>query len=460
MKKSIKILALLLVLVMMVACFAGCAKDPVETKPATKPATKPTTKPTTAAPTTTTAPKDYKDVDFQVWWWGGEPRNTNTAAALKEFDKKYTNLETKVSFAGWGDYWTAIDMAVAGNTLPDVMQQDFATIYTYASAGKLMKLDDLVASGRIDMSSVSESNMDLCRFYDGSIYAISTGANTWTFSYRKDIIEEAGVTLPEDKIFSLEEFVEIAKKVFDETGSQAYYTNTEYMWGSGLDYFTEDGTEPGFDAEFWADWLKFQAEACNYGWMTDGEDGLENTEMAFQQGVLWCVPKYSNNIPNDAENCDCEIGWFANPYVGDSLDDVAFTSHAKPTMYWAISANTQNLDLAVDCVNFLLKSDEYFEICGLDRGMPIFGDVVEMLEPTMTEKDLLAAEIISVQQEIGNLGHPPYNAEYASQAKSLLNDSYWENQWPETRPADDAARLERAEQLIEDMLYVLGGGEI
>ena len=243
MKKFAKILSLVLAMLMIAGCFAGCGNLEPEATP--------------GQPVVGDGPEDLNGKEFMVAWWGADARHNNTMAALKEFDKTVDGLKTQVKYSGWGEFFSMIDVDMAGNTAPDVFQMTFGKLKTYAQAGKLLKLDDYIASGALDMSNVADSSLALGKTLDG-IYAIPTGTNCTVYVYSTEATKAAGVTL--SRTPTLDELITAAMKVYDKTGMKIVIEFEEYVRMRGESYYNEEGNKVGFSAQVLADWWKFERE--------------------------------------------------------------------------------------------------------------------------------------------------------------------------------------------------------
>ncbi len=429
MKKIVKILALLMAVLMLLSVCAGCApKDPEG--------------PNQGDPSA----KDYKDTEFRLAWWGGDVRHNATMAALKEFDKKFTNLETQVTYSGWAEFFpTIIDINIAGQTCPDVFQMTREKLPAYAEYN-LVKLDDYIASGAIDTSKIADNDLQLGYSNDG-IYAIATGTNCTVYVYSTSDAAAAGVTL--SRTPTLDELVAAAKAVYAKTGKKVVLEFAEYVRMRGASYYNEDGTAVGFSAQILTDWWKFEAQAIKDGWMVGPTDGIDGGKSGAIDGKVWCFTTYSNQIVSCETDTGLDLEWMAVPGTSENMA----TSYSQPNTLWVVSNQTKNPDLAVALVNFLINDTAYFDACGFDRGMPISSAMREYMEPKMGESEALQKEILEVLTEAGSFGPMPAVSSKDGEAKSELTDYMQQNQYGMIKEAD---MLKTAEEAIAAMNDVLG----
>ena len=98
--------------------------------------------------------------------------------------------------AGWDSYWTRLATQTAGGNAPDVIQMDYRYIFEYARREALLPLDDLIASGAIDLSGFSPDAIAGGQV-DGKTYGVSLGANSSAMIVNAGAFTDAGLAAPE-----------------------------------------------------------------------------------------------------------------------------------------------------------------------------------------------------------------------------------------------------------------------
>src|SRR5690606_14958806 len=95
----------------------------------------------------------------------------------------------ETEFAAWDDYWDKMATYAAANSLPDIFQHDYAKISQYLENNLLADLTPYVESGQLDLSAVDENAISGGKF-DGKLYALSLGTNSFGTLVDPAIIEE------------------------------------------------------------------------------------------------------------------------------------------------------------------------------------------------------------------------------------------------------------------------------
>lgn len=157
-----------------------------------------------------------------VAWWGNQVRNERTQAALDKYTELNPGVTLDGQFSEWGDYWNKLATASAGNSLPDVVQMDYAYLDQYAKNNLLLDLTPYVEDGTLNLDDANADVLNSGKV-DGKLYAVPIGINAPALLYNKAVTDAAGVTIKDN--MTLDEFIEVCKTVKEKTG---YRTNMAY----------------------------------------------------------------------------------------------------------------------------------------------------------------------------------------------------------------------------------------
>ena len=164
------------------------------------------------------------------------------------------------NFSNEGD--TKFTAAFGANDLPDMFETDYPYMGGFLGIGALDPMDEMLAAVDYPLDKVLPHLVDRCR-WDGQLYAVPHGWNSWVLFYNRDHLDAAG--LPTDREpENLEEFVEWTKKMTlrnssgDVTQSGFSCPRTGILpnniWGAllfqyGGSMVTDDGTKTNFNNE-------------------------------------------------------------------------------------------------------------------------------------------------------------------------------------------------------------------
>ncbi len=428
MKKIVKVLSLVLAMLMIIGCFTACGKT--ETPDGTS--------------GNTNQGGNTEKGEFMVAWWGADQRHNKTMEVLKEFDK-LNGGETKVKYCGSAEFWSMLDIDIAGNTIPDVFQMTYQKIEIYAESGNLLDLTPYYESGALDLKNVDQKYLDMC-YYQGGMYAVPTGVNVPVYLYDPATVAAAGCELPRNP--TLDQLIDVAKKVYDNSGKKMYLEFEEYVRMHGETYYTDDGMQVGFSPEMLVDFWKFEREGMEYGYFAKPEEGIEGGQQGLMDGKLWCFTTYSNQISQMEAETDMELEWMAVACT----EEVPATTYIQPNTLWCIGKTTDDPDRAVALLNFFINSEYFYDTLGYDRGMAISKAIRDYLEPNATDDMKLQAQILEELEKLGSLCERPTASVYDGDAKSALSDYMQMNKYGMFEEADMMAMAEEAIQTMnEDM---------
>ena len=353
-----------------------------------------------------------------ILWWGSQTRHDLTVKLIEKFEELNPDIDVVIDYSDWNGYWTKLPAQVAGGQTPDVFQMDYAYLSQYAENGVLAELDSYIADGALDMSKVSENILKSGQV-GGKTYAISTGTNAPVMLYRKDIVDELGLTLPMNPTMS--EYCAVSKAVYEATGMRdTFITDCSAdilrfrLRNYGMNLYNEDATALGFDdPKYIVDMWKLALQAQEEGWGLMPGEGTAVT--AFDSMVVdaWSRYQNSNELQAYRDATGKDISMVMIPNTDDAT---ASATYLKPSMFWCVADQSKVKDAAVRFINFFTNSPECFDIVGIERAIPISSDMREHVTPSLNEvSQEVAAFIDFVSQP--NMASPLMNPDPSSHSE-------------------------------------------
>jgi multiple sugar transport system substrate-binding protein len=337
----------------------------------------------------------------RIVWWGSQTRHDLTVAALEKFMEKYPNIKVEYEFSDWGGYWSKLATQVAGHLEPDVICMDYSQLANYANSGVLADLAPYMESGALDVSNVASSVIDSGKIGDKT-YALSTGTNAFVMFYRPDVVEEAGLTMPET--ISYEDYLEMSKTIYEKTGRTGEamlgidrVRNTARGYGDQM--YNDDGSALGFDnPEYLVKVWTAYTDAVNAGWQLPVGEGTAATAFDAFVSDTWSSSHWTNELTAYEEGSGCELKMVPYP---DWADSTMSSTYFKPSMFWTMAESSQNKDAAITLINYLTNDPDAFDILGTDRAMPISSVIREHIAPTLDENSQEVASLLDFLGEEG-----------------------------------------------------------
>lgn len=260
MKKIISLLLVLAMALTLVACGGNAAPAATEA-------------PKTDAPAASQAPAASGDKvtvtmitcqygkQTQQWW----------ADFADKFNAEHENIEVVVDCVSWNDVYTVVNTRVANGEAPDLLNID--VFADYQADGLLLPAKDWVSEetyAKFYPSFLEQSVVD------GTVWAVPDLASARALYFNKDILEQAGVTVPatwEELKAACQTIKEKCPDVYpwgvDMTTDEGQACFAYYAWNNGGGFVDDEGN--------WALNSAENVEAVNY--VVDLiKSGLTNTD--------------------------------------------------------------------------------------------------------------------------------------------------------------------------------------
>lgn len=374
MKKTSLVLCLLLVLMTVLS---ACGGDSGTSSTGT----------TSGATSTQASSEDTtRPITLGISWWGGSTRHDYTNKILDLYKSKNTNVTINAEYVSWDDYWSSMNTKAASNTLPSVMQQDYAKIGQFIDNGTIVDMTAQVDNGNLDLSDIKGE-----AFYggkiDGKLYGISTGVNAFCYLYDATALKDAGVTAPSEK-FTWDEFNTISKEMMSKANLPTVpMINTDpkffvemYVRNQGKHMYSEDGKTFGFDKALLQEAFQIQEDLSKSGnaLSPDIVNAATQDKDLLAEKKTWGEPLWSNQVINVMKLANDETRDFQLTMMPGTDNGGIYL---KPSMLWSITRDCPEADrnAAARLISFILNDIEANKLAGADRGVTIMKKVNEAL---------------------------------------------------------------------------------
>ncbi len=347
-----KIVSTLLCTAMLASILAGCGSKNTSDAAGESKAEESATEETAASQEETASDGEKVTLSYAVW-------DSNQAKLIQtladEFEEANPNIKIDIQVNGWSDYWTALEAAGTGGSLPDTFWMHSNNIYYYGSNDQLLDLTDYIAkSDLVDLSNYPQGLDDIYNI-DGKQYAIPKDYDTIALWYNKTLFDEAGISYP-DETWTWDDLKEAAKKLTKDDGSQygfcaglhnqeGYYN---FVYQNGGEIITADKTS-GYDEEATIagieEYFSYVAEGLSPEIYDDQAraEAIENGLCAMGLFGSWNLSGFAST-DFMTENFDCAV----LPSSNDGTRASIFNGLGN-----AIAATTEHPDEAWKWVEFL-----------------------------------------------------------------------------------------------------------
>ena len=276
-----------------------------------------------------------------------------------------TGIQVEIQYMPLADSRKQINIMVASDSLPDVMDVDNTDTATYAKMGILADITDHVNSElELDQyySSILGQNQ-----YEGRYYGLPFTSNNLCLYYNQELLDKAGVT---EVPASWDEVLEACGKLkvngFGVAGSQTTDTTFQmwpFIWGSGSDVDHIDSPETVETLKFYETMVENQymsTEVVNYN---SGDNA--NQFIAGKTAMIVDGPWRLSSIQADA---GFEFGVAKIP-EGNAGFKTVLGGHN-----FAIS-NTGNVDLSWEFVKYMNRPEVMVKYSEAENYIPSRKDV-------------------------------------------------------------------------------------
>lgn len=159
-----------------------------------------------------------EDVTISYACW-----DSNQADLLRtvadEFEESNPGIKIDIQVNGWDDYWTALEAAGTGGSLPDTFWMHSNNIYYYGANEQLLDLTPYIEkSADVNLANYPEGLGQIYNI-EGKQYPVPKDYDTIALWYNKSLFDEAGMEYPNEN-WTWSDMKEAAKKLTKEDKSQ------------------------------------------------------------------------------------------------------------------------------------------------------------------------------------------------------------------------------------------------
>jgi multiple sugar transport system substrate-binding protein len=372
---------------------------------------------TSSAAAAPAAPSGQK-VEMRFAWWGSQDRHNRTIKAIEMFEQMHPNITITYEFAGFTDYFTKMSTYATGSNLPDLMQQDYATINEWTKNGLLMPLDNFVNDNTLNLKDVPKASIDGGRI-DGKLIAINLGNNSQSMMLDVDAFQKAGVPLPAQN-WTWDDFEKVATDIHSKLGISGSGPNLDdiQMWkslylGYGQWGFSTDGKSLGYsnDQPF-IDYLKMLMRLQDAGAIT----GQQEQIASYRTGNVEALPivggkaatqyLWSNQLvaawTSAGENRHFKLNMLPRPKDGGKPEN-----YLKPSQFISITRDSKHPKEAAMFIDFITNNVDANKILLGERGVPISPAIQEAIKPLLTPAQVETQNYVSYVEKNASPLPPP-----------------------------------------------------
>lgn len=293
---------------------------------------------------------EKETITYAIW-------DTNQEKGMKEmataFEKENPTIKVNVEVTPWDQYWTKLDAAATGESLPDVFWMHSNEAYRYMSNGILL---DLTEKTNAIKENFPEKILELYSYEDKQ-YAIPKDIDTIGLWYNKTLFDEAGVAYPNEE-WTWETFLEAAEKLTDESkgiygftapnnGHEGYWN---FIFQNNGKIMSDDHKKSAFDNAKTVEAIQFYGDLITKYKVSPTIDQLaENRPASFMQSGRSAMGFFGSWMLADFKS---------NDYMVKNTDVAVLPKGTERASVYnglgnAVSATSKHSEAAVKFVEYL-----------------------------------------------------------------------------------------------------------
>lgn len=267
------------------------------------------------------------------------------------FHEEYPNITVEIETIGFDDYFTQMQIRVAGGTAPDCYELNIENFSAYANKGVLAEITG-VDLNRIDETALNAFNVG------GKQYGLPGNFSNVVLVYNKDLFDQAGLDYPTNDW--TQDDVQAAAEAIRALGDDIYgiyqpVTYNEFykvaaQYGGSL--LSEDGTQFTINSPENVEAAQMMVDRVLVSNVQPTEvqmGGMGDWDL-FMSGRLGMIPTGIWAFSSFADGCDFDWDIVVEP--GAKQKATAFFSNAC-----VINADSEHKDAAATWITWLCSSD-------------------------------------------------------------------------------------------------------
>jgi ABC-type glycerol-3-phosphate transport system substrate-binding protein len=379
-----------------------------------------------------------------------------TQAAIKEivdqWNSEHDDIQVEIVQAGWDGTYDKLITQFTGGTAPDIIHFEASSIASFAADGYLADLTDLIDPEL--KSDISQGIWDSVT-QDGQIIAYPSTLQSYMAFANADLLEEAGIEIPESGTLTWDQLREMAQK----TTKDGQYG---LGWGLGSPTATIMSLSLGFDGGFFSgDGEDVSIEvgdpelqvADRIHEMAYTDKSIDPTSLtqsgsdvlaSFYGGKVAMTMQGSFQATNIANDAPEGFNWVALP----PLEGTAGAVQAANPQTYSVNVDSEYVDESAEFLNFFLNSENLAKIAYADALIPSSGGARAEVETLAADNPAWTQVLASGEGLVG----PPFLkvSKYTEWKDTIATPAF------QQFLADQITRDELAAQLTDGWADVAG----
>jgi len=355
---------------------------------------------------------------IRIAWWGGDLRHEKYKQILDLYEQVTPGVKMEREFSDWAPYWEKLATQIASGNGPDIIHTHQNLVNEYANRGALEPLDALVSASAIDLSDFPAGTVAAGK-RGGVNWMIALGASVASTIYNKNMLEQAGVPLPENN-WNWDDYAETVRAAQGNLGGDIYGSTDQGGWDdalqifmrqNGFELFAGEGLkELGFTKEALAAWWNYWATLRQDGIVPPAELTTEFSQASHGDSML-----AKRMVAGHLMNVN-QLQIFQE-YMEDELNAAPIPRNADPNAspgdflgaaWLSLYAQSAYKEEGAAFTSWFINDPEPAKIFMAEHGPPGSRKIVELLKPMVSAPVQKGFDLISaVAEKVSAAGERP-----------------------------------------------------
>jgi multiple sugar transport system substrate-binding protein len=378
--------------------------------------------------------------EIRFSWWGGQVRSDKTDRILQLFEQENPGVKVGRENADFVPHWEKLTIQSAGNNQPCTIQMQTRWLATFAKPTILRPLDDLLASGALNVTGIPQPVLDASRGADGNLYMVPSGVFYFSLLYNEQMAEKAAAEgVPKlEAPYTWNQFAEYVRAVKPHLGEGVSATHNmgrepdsfvTWVQSQGEKLF--EGSKVAFSRDVAIDWFNYW-EALRRDGLTESpeEMGTENSVMVEESNLANLRNFITNRPPNQLGSVQKTVDTL-NP--GATIDIMPYPVGEDGT--WGMDLGANGISIGANCpaellpasvawINFFTQDPRAAQIYQSDNGVVAI-DALAEAQATNPETQPTQVRMIEIYRQVAPKAKPVFWPAGGYQALTdVLNRTY------------------------------------
>ena len=330
---------------------------------------------------------------LRIMWWGSQTRHDRTLAVMDMYTKN-TGVKFEPEFYGFDDYISKLNILIAANDAPDLMQMggNFPTYLAH-----IEPLNKYINNHTIDTSNTDKSFIGITTL-GGKTVGLSSGTNAPAIAYDPALFKKAGVPLPDIK-WTWEDFEKAVLTIHEKLGILGCsLTRADEFWA-----LTTVVSQYGTGESLFLEPYRLKLNYKNNKYVTDYMKMVYRLTKAGAYPNPAQMAEIKDIEGNPLVRGESAIAWlYSNQFValskaaGRPLALTVLPRHSRTgplsqtimsSQMFCIAKSSKHKPAAAEFLNFFANSVDANKILQGERGVPIMRHIREALAPNLSDPE-------------------------------------------------------------------------